>query len=190
MRETVLLGLLAASVLTFGAAQQTGGAGQTGGGQTGGGAASGGASGSDSVATEPGVAAQTATGSGLLMIEARNPGSYLADPEGNTLYTLVDEGGQPLPCEADCLTAWPPYTGEAALDEAAGSQLDASLVGTVDTAEGAQVTYNGLPLYTFTQDAQPGDLSGQGVEGFGGTWYIIGDDGEPLESDPLLETGS
>lgn len=181
MRKTVLLGLLIASAVSFGAAQTGGG--QTGGGQTGG-AESGG------VATEPGVAAQSETGSGIMLIEARNPGSYLADPEGNTLYTLVDEGGQPLPCEADCLTAWPPYTGEAVVNEAAGSPLDASLVGTVDTAEGAQVTYNGLPLYTFTQDAQAGDLAGQGVEGFGGTWYIIGDDGEPLESDPLLDTGT
>lgn len=177
MRKTIFLSLLAASALSFGVAQSSGGA--TGGS----GAQSGGA------ATEPGVAAQSQAESGLMLVEARNPGSYIADAEGKTLYTLVDENRQVLPCEAECLAAWPPFTGEASLGE--GSQLDASLIATVDTADGgSQVTYNGFPLYYYSQDTQPGALAGQGLEGFSGTWYIIGDNGEPLESDPLLETGS
>ena len=173
MRKTILLSLLAASTLSFGIAQQTGG--QTGGGQTGG-------------AGEAGVAAQSQIGSGLQLIEARNPGTYIADAEGNTLYTLVDENGGVLPCEADCLAVWPPFSGPATIAE--GMELDPSLVGTTQAADGSeQVTYNDYPLYLYAQDVQPGDLSGQGVEGFGGVWYIIGDNGEPLESDPLTETG-
>ena len=174
-----VLGLAAASLLSLGMAQSGGG--QSGGTDSGG-MQSGGA------ASEPGVAAQSQTGSGLTMIEARNPGSYIADAEGNTLYTLVDADGKVLPCEADCLAAWPPFTGEASISEA--SVLDPSLVGTTDAADGStQVTYNDYPLYTFVQDEQPGALAGQGLEGFSGFWYIIGDNGEPLESDPLLETG-
>ncbi len=33
-----------------------------------------------------------------------------------------------------------------------------------DSAE--QVTYNGMPLYTFQQDAKPGDATGDGVNSF------------------------
>jgi predicted lipoprotein with Yx(FWY)xxD motif len=176
MRKTVFLSLLAASALSFGVAQQTGGAGQTGGGQTGG-------------ATEPGVAGQAGGGSGLILVETREPGSYIADAEGKTLYTLVDDSMQPLPCEGECLTFWPPYTGEASLDE--GSTLDASLVGTADTEDGqSQVTYNGYPLYYFAEDQNAGDLNGQAQEGFGGIWYVLSDTGEPLESDPLGENAT
>lgn len=174
MRKTVLLSLLTASALSFGLAQQTGGAGQTGGGQTGG------------AATEPGVAAQSATGGGLILVETREPGSYIADGEGKTLYVFVDENMQPLPCEGECLDFWPPYTGDASLGE--GSTLDASLVGTVDTADGqSQVTYNDYPLYYFVEDQNAGDLNGQAKEGFGGIWYVLSDTGEPLESDPLSD---
>lgn len=184
MRKTVL-GLAAASLLSFGVAQSGGG--QSGGTDSGG-TGSGGMQ-SGGAATEPGVAAQSQTGSGLQLIEARNPGTYIADAEGSTLYTLVDDNGEILPCEADCLAAWPPFTGPAAIAE--GMELDPSLVGTTQAADGSeQVTYNSYPLYYFVQDTQPGALAGQGIEAFGGFWYIIGDNGEPLESDPLLETGS
>ena len=163
MKRKILLGLLAASVLSLGAAQSSGG--------------------SDPAESEPGVAAQSQTDGMLMYINGRNPGGYVADPKGNTLYTLVDSDRKILPCEAECLAACPPYTGEAAADEDTG--LDASLVATTEAADGSeQVTYNGYPLYLFSQDAQPGALSGQGVEGFGGVWYIVTDKGEPLESDP------
>jgi len=35
-----------------------------------------------------------------------------------------------------------------------------------------QVTYDGKPLYTFTLDSQPGELTGNGVtDQFGGTQF-------------------
>ncbi len=175
MRKTVL-GLAAASLLSFGMSQSGGG--QSGGTDSGG-MQSGGA------ASEPGVAAQSQTGTSLIFVEARNPGGYIATPEGNTLYTLVDSSREEvLPCEADCLAAWPPYTGEATVDADTG--LDPSLVGTTEAADGStQVTYNGYPLYLFTQDTQPGALEGQGVEAFGGFWYIVQDSGIPLKGDPI-----
>ena len=178
MRKTVL-GLAAASLLSFGMSQSGGG--QSGGTDSGG-MQSGGA------ASESGVAAQSQVESGLMYVNARNPGGYIATGDGRSLYTLVDSDSNKLPCEADCLTAWPPYTGEASLNDDA--VLDSSLLGTVESANGEQqVTYNGYPLYFYSQDEQPGALSGQGLEGFDGNWYIVGSDGEPLESDPLLETG-
>jgi predicted lipoprotein with Yx(FWY)xxD motif len=35
---------------------------------------------------------------------------------------------------------------------------------------GRQVTYGGLPLYTYSQDTQPGDAKGDGV---GGSWHVV-----------------
>ncbi len=178
MRKTAILGLLAASVLSFGAAQ-SGGAGQTGGGTQ-----SGGAEANDPAETEPGVAAQTTTGTALMFINGRNPGGYVADPKGNSLYTLVDENGELLPCEAECLQAYPPYTGEPTVDADTG--LDPSLVGTTEAANGEQqVTYNGFPLHYSSLDSQPGALAGQGQPGFGGHFYLVDDTTGVLESDPV-----
>lgn len=181
----MVLGLAAASLLSFGMAQSGGG--QSGGTDSGGMQSGGAETGNDPVETEPGVAAQSTTGNGLLLVTGRNPGAYLADPEGNTLYTLVNdtaEAKQKLPCEGDCLAVWPPYTGEPILDDAPGNPFDPSLVGTVETADGqTQVTYNGYPLHLYAQDTQPGALAGVAVEGFGGVWYLIGDDGEPYRTD-------
>jgi len=56
---------------------------------------------------------------------------------------------------------WPPggtLTG--------GSGVTGTLA-TISRADGSkQVTYNGMPLYTFQQDAKPGDATGDGVNSF------------------------
>ena len=49
-------------------------------------------------------------------------------------------------------------------DQAGGSVLPNTYDGTI------QVTYNGLPLYRFQGDKQPGDTNGQGV---GGLWSVV-----------------
>jgi hypothetical protein len=36
-----------------------------------------------------------------------------------------------------------------------------------------QVTYHGHPLYFFSGDQNPGDANGQGVNTFGGLWYVL-----------------
>lgn len=127
----------------------------------------------------------TPASGGITLIETRSPGSYVATAGGMSLYTLVDENLQPLPCESECLEAWPAFTGEATLAEA-GIALDANLIGTTQLEDGStQVTYNDHPLYTFAGDeGDPGRTEGQGVQGFGGTWYLLDDMGQPLESDP------
>lgn len=188
MHKKVFIGLLAASALSFGIAQQTGG--QTGGaGQTGGGTQAGAAESNDSPESEPGVAAQSATGNALMYVNARNPGGYVADPEGNSLYVLVDDNGELLPCDEECLSAYPPYTGEPVVDPDTG--MDPSLVGTTEAVNGEQqVTYGGFPLHYSALDSQPGALEGQGQEVFGGFSYLIDNTGNVLESDPVDGTGN
>ena len=120
---------------------------------------------------------------GLILITTRDPSSYIATSDGIALYTLVDDNGEVLPCNAECLQAWPPYTGEATAD--AGTGLNPDLVATTQTEDGQEVvTYNDFPLYTFSGDENPVDVTGQGVEGFGGVWYVVGEDGKPVTENP------
>ena len=39
----------------------------------------------------------------------------------------------------------------------------------------SQVTYDGMPLYFYAEDAEPGDATGEGV---GGVWFIASPDGQ------------
>ena len=51
----------------------------------------------------------------------------------------------------------------------AGAGLSSSLLGRIKRPDGTtQVTYNGMPLYYFSGDANPGDTNGQGI---GGVWF-------------------
>jgi hypothetical protein len=63
----------------------------------------------------------------------------------------------------------------------AGSGLNPSLLGTTPRSDGdRQVTYNGHPLYTYVGDKNPGDTKGQGVNAFGGGWFVVSPAGAQL----------
>jgi predicted lipoprotein with Yx(FWY)xxD motif len=68
-----------------------------------------------------------------------------------------------------CVPQWPPLTG--APRPAPGVALKGTL-GTIIRPDGVvQATYDGHPLYTFAGDFDPGDVAGNGVTQFGGTWH-------------------
>ena len=88
------------------------------------------------------------------------------------------------PCTGDCLGAWPPFTttGDAS-SVTAGEGVDAALIGTSTLEDGSTiVTYNGWPLYYFVQDSAAGDVNGQGIESFGGQWFLVTSDGTKVEA--------
>jgi predicted lipoprotein with Yx(FWY)xxD motif len=97
--------------------------------------------------------------------------------DGLTLYMFVpDEGGTPT-CVDACAGAWPPLLGSAGV---AGSGVDADDITVVDRPDGTkQLAYYGWPLYFYAEDQAAGDVTGQGV---GGKWYVLGADGNPIES--------
>jgi predicted lipoprotein with Yx(FWY)xxD motif len=43
----------------------------------------------------------------------------------------------------------------------------------VRTGGQRQLTYDGAPLYTFVNDRQPGQMTGQGLQAFGGYWWVV-----------------
>ena len=92
-----------------------------------------------------------------------------------TLYMFVPDNQGPSTCVGECLAAWPALAGPAT----AGDGVDASKLGTAARPDGTQqATYGGWPLYTFIQDAAPGDVNGQDS---GEKWYVIGADGVPIK---------
>jgi len=46
------------------------------------------------------------------------------------------------------------------------------------------VTLNGHPLYFFAEDKARGEVNGQNFKGFGGTWHVLSDSGQPSSKAP------
>ncbi|MDN5913980.1 MAG: hypothetical protein L0I76_02490 [Pseudonocardia sp.] len=61
----------------------------------------------------------------------------------------------------------------------AGSGVQVALLGTVEAPEGGRVvTYSGWPLYTYVDDAVPGQATGQALDLNGAPWYVLRPSGE------------
>ncbi|WP_053616595.1 hypothetical protein [Nocardiopsis sp. NRRL B-16309] len=106
-------------------------------------------------------------------------GDVLTDRDGNVLYLFTDDGPGTSSCFDECAENWPPLRADAE-DAAvsAGGAATADLVGTIERDDGApQLTYAEWPLYTYTGDAAPGDVNGQGV---GGAWYVVSPAGQMI----------
>lgn len=88
-------------------------------------------------------------------------GSYLADTNGNALYTDGSGITGVTNCSGQCLSAWPAYQ-----DKGSTTGLPAN-VGTIKRSDNGetQYTYSGMPLYYFTSDSQ-GEVTGNGISGF------------------------
>jgi predicted lipoprotein with Yx(FWY)xxD motif len=107
-----------------------------------------------------------------------NVGKILVDSHGRTLYLFERDSGTKSACTGACAVEWPPLraTGKPTVDGA-----NASLVATSARADGKpQVTYNGHPLYLFSADQKAGDTNGQGVNAFGGLWYVLSSTGDEI----------
>jgi predicted lipoprotein with Yx(FWY)xxD motif len=109
-------------------------------------------------------------GSGLVSIQDVDGTNVLADSEGRTLYTAEVEQER-IRCTGACTSFWNPVEASPNQAESASSGLDLDL-GVVNRPEGGrQLTFEGLPLYTFTEEG-PGQLEGDGfVDDFEGTQF-------------------
>jgi len=104
----------------------------------------------------------------VLIVQKSALGYVLAEANGQVLYTYGKDtkGGTPT-CTGSCAAIWPPLTGNPVVSPAAQGL---GTLGTVSDANGAkQVTYNGMPLYTF-KGAKPLAVKGNGVDG---VWHVI-----------------
>ena len=114
----------------------------------------------------------SATGSKVAATNNAKLGQILVDDKGMTLYLFVADTGTASTCYTSCANVWPPLLTDGTPQ--AGTGVDASLLGTTTRTDGkVEVTYAGHPLYYFVKDKAPGDITGQGINGFGGLWWVV-----------------
>jgi D-xylose transport system substrate-binding protein len=112
-------------------------------------------------------------------------GKILVDAQGRTLYMFSKDSGTTSACTGACAQAWPPLLGNGT--PTVGSGANASLIGTTG---GSQVTYNGHPLYLFVKDTKPGQVNGEGVTAFGGSWFAVSPAGNRVSPPSKAGAGS
>jgi predicted lipoprotein with Yx(FWY)xxD motif len=126
----------------------------------------GGASGAGVPTPAPSSAGAAGAGPVVIGTATTSLGAVLTGPDGLTLYTHSGDGPNSSTCTGGCAAAWPPVTVGAGAQPVAGAGVTGAL-GTFARTDGTtQVTYGGLPLYSWPQDAKPGDTTGQGIGGF------------------------
>ena len=100
--------------------------------------------------------------------------TIVVSPQGRTVYWLSPESTHHLLCKTDeCFKFWPPVTVSSSHTKlVAGSGVSGSL-GIVHRNGIFQVTLRGMPLYLYAGDHAKGQVNGQGIKSFGGTWYAV-----------------
>lgn len=132
------------------------------------------AAGSTATATAAAAAFQEPT---INVATSSTLGQILADGNGMTLYAFAKDGPDKSNCAGKCLTLWPPLLTQG--HPGAGMGVDASLIGTAVLTDGQTiVTYNHMPLYTWSKDTKAGDTTGEGVAS---VWFVVSPAGKTVE---------
>jgi predicted lipoprotein with Yx(FWY)xxD motif len=106
-------------------------------------------------------------------------GRILVDSKGITLYDFPPDKGTRSVCYGACAALWPPLITHG--KPVAGRGIRTALLGTTKRKDGKlQVVYDGHPLYYFVSDQKPGQATGQGVNQFGGPWWVISPAGKEI----------
>jgi predicted lipoprotein with Yx(FWY)xxD motif len=100
-------------------------------------------------------------------------GDVLVDASGKALYTPDQEAGGMIRCVDQCVSFWQPLEAGAKPTAADGAGTVAVITRPDQTK---QVTVDGKPAYSFSEDA-PGKVTGDGFkDSFGGqkfTWHVL-----------------
>jgi predicted lipoprotein with Yx(FWY)xxD motif len=119
----------------------------------------------------------------VLIAHTTDLGLYLTDTAGKTLYYFTKDTAGTSACTGSCLATWPAFSADPVT---APSVLKPSDFSAVSRADGTkQTAFMGRPLYSYSGDAKPGDVNGQG---FGGFWYVANVSGTTPAATPLPTT--
>ena len=136
------------------------------------------ASPSSAPAVAPSASPTPAVATGITIdVGSTRLGQVLVDGKGRTLYLFAADSGTKSACNSSaCVQYWPPVLTTGVPQ--AGAGVNTSLLGTTARQDGTtEVTYAGHPLYYFITDKNAGDVTGQGVNGFGAPWYVVSPSG-------------
>ena len=133
-------------------------------------AACGGGSAGDNSAT---AAASDTSGKTVSTAELGDAGRVLVDSSGQALYASDQEANGRVMCTDACLSFWTPLTIK-------GGDPHGSVPGKLGVITrpdgGRQVTFDGRPVYSFTQEG-PGEVTGDAfMDAFDGqqfTWNVV-----------------
>ncbi|MEA2427770.1 MAG: hypothetical protein QOF37_1398 [Thermoleophilaceae bacterium] len=121
-----------------------------------------------STASPPAGAAAAAIGTRTTAL-----GTFVTDASGKTLYLFEADKPNVSNCSSACLSVWPAFVAGARAPHARGAAMAGRLGMTKPQNGKSIVTYNGHPLYYFAGDQKPGATTGQGLNQFGGGWYVV-----------------
>jgi predicted lipoprotein with Yx(FWY)xxD motif len=155
MRKFLAIGVVAAFVLAAcgGKSSSTNGSGAGGSGSN----PSGGATGMSALTVNTGSAGSV--------------GTVLVNADGLTLYHWKGETTSSLQCTGSCLSTWLIATVNGGGAPTGGMHVTGKLATfTRSDGAGTQITYNGMPLYTYTGDSKAGEANGQGLDG---VWFAV-----------------
>lgn len=109
-------------------------------------------------------------------------GKILASSSGYVYYMFQPDSPGKSTCYSSCEAVWPPVTTMNSNISISGG-VHKSLVSVFTRTDGTkQIQYNGHPLYTYEGDTGPKLANGQGVNSYGGYWYVINTAGTPIAS--------
>ncbi len=94
--------------------------------------------------------------------------NVLTTGTGMTLYYRTSDPAPASTCTGNCAATWPPLLNHN-MTIIPGQNFSGQLT-VQQTANGAQVEYNGRPLYTYVGDTAAGQANGNGL---GGVWYPV-----------------
>ncbi len=115
-------------------------------------------------------------------------GTIIVNSSGMALYDFQKDTATKSACYGSCAKIWPPLTSGGAPKAAGGAET--SKLGTIKRTDGTtQVTYNGHPLYTYTADMSPGEVNGNGITSFGGSWHALKPSGSEATATSSATTG-
>ena len=99
-------------------------------------------------------------------------GRILIDGHGRSLYLFDRDRNSKSSCYGGCAGEWPPLIVSGKPHATSGAK--AAWLGRTKRRDGRwQVTFRGHPLYTFAGDAAKGQTNGEGLDDFGGWWYLV-----------------
>jgi len=105
-------------------------------------------------------------------------GRVLVTSSGKTLYLLTADTATTLACNTGCTALWRPLMTKG--KPRAGKGVSAKKLGTVKRGSKLQVTYDGHPLYRYVGDTRSGQMNGEGIASYGGTWYVLSASGSAV----------
>jgi len=136
------------------------------------------------------TSAAAAAGSGLVITtKSGSAGAFLTDGSGRAVYLWSKDAMDSSACSGACAGAWPPVTATGAVTASGG--VNKADLSTITRSGGAkQVVYDGHPLYYFSGDSGPGQVNGQGSDGFGAKWWLVDPAGTSITAAMTVSSGA